>query len=186
MARDAFTQDMVQVKRENKSKPAKKPFCGAGKVPKNKKRGTVVECANTGQIRYYGVKKVGKNTMQKVKHLKKGNRQKLQALADKLNKSIRKGNKKLETMEDGEKKTKLLKSLEKKGMLYREATRKLTEPPKQKPKNAKPNTWLDHVKKFRTEHPEIKSYKEVLKRAKETYKKGGEASSAPAPQKKTP
>ena len=59
MARDAFTQSMIQIKRENKSKPAKKPFCGAGKVPKNKKRGTVVECANTGQIRYYGGQKSG-------------------------------------------------------------------------------------------------------------------------------
>jgi len=36
-------------------------------------------------------------------------------------------------------------------------------------KKTKPNPWLDHCKKISQEHPEI-PYKEVLKRAKSTYK----------------
>ena len=34
-----------------------------------------------------------------------------------------------------------------------------------------PNKWLEHVAQYRKAHPSIKSYKEVLKRAKATYKK---------------
>ena len=33
-------------------------YCGAKKVPKNKRRGTMKECADAGKISYYGVKKV--------------------------------------------------------------------------------------------------------------------------------
>ena len=33
-------------------------FCGTGKIPKGKKRGSMKQCAEAGQIRYYGLKKV--------------------------------------------------------------------------------------------------------------------------------
>lgn len=33
-----------------------KAYCGIGNVPKNKKRGSMKECAEAGQIRYYGLK----------------------------------------------------------------------------------------------------------------------------------
>lgn len=36
----------------------------------------------------------------------------------------------------------------------------------------KPNAWLIHVKKYRSEHPDT-PYKECLQKAKLTYKKGG-------------
>ena len=33
-------------------------FCGIGKMPKKSRRGTMRECAEKGQIRYYGIKKI--------------------------------------------------------------------------------------------------------------------------------
>lgn len=38
------------------------------------------------------------------------------------------------------------------------------------PTDKKNNNWLDHVKQFRVDHPEI-TYKDCLKAAKDTYKK---------------
>ena len=33
-------------------------FCGIGQIPKGKKRGSMKDCAELGQIRYYGLKKI--------------------------------------------------------------------------------------------------------------------------------
>jgi type II secretory pathway component PulC len=41
-------------------------------------------------------------------------------------------------------------------------------------KERKPNSWLIHVKEYRAKHPDV-AYKQVLKDAKATYKKGGVA-----------
>ena len=38
------------------------------------------------------------------------------------------------------------------------------------PKKKTSNNWIDHVKTFRADHPDV-SYKDALKQAKETYKK---------------
>ena len=38
------------------------------------------------------------------------------------------------------------------------------------PKKKPSNNWIDHVKTFRIDHPDV-SYKDALKQAKETYKK---------------
>ena len=35
-----------------------KIYCGIGKVPKGSKRGSMKECVESGQIRYYGIKKI--------------------------------------------------------------------------------------------------------------------------------
>lgn len=35
-----------------------KPYCGIGKIPKGKHRGSMVECAELGKISYYGIKKI--------------------------------------------------------------------------------------------------------------------------------
>jgi hypothetical protein len=45
-------------------------------------------------------------------------------------------------------------------------------------KEKKINAWLEHVKKYRQEHPD-KPYKECLQEAKKTYKKGGVISLTP-------
>ena len=38
-------------------------FCGIGKMPKKSRRGTMRECAEKGQIRYYGIKKIDAKTL---------------------------------------------------------------------------------------------------------------------------
>ena len=59
-------------------------------------------------------------------------------------------------------------------------------------KTKKANSWLEHVKKYRAEHPDT-PYKDCLKGARKTYKKGGsvkeethevEPDAEPAPVKK--
>lgn len=59
-----------------------------------------------------------------------------------------------------------------------------TEPMKETaPKQKKPNAWLIHVKAFREKNPNL-SYKDVLQKARETYKKGGNVE-APVEKKTT-
>ena len=41
----------------------KDTYCGIGDVPKNKKRGSAKECYDMGQVRYYGIKKIDKETI---------------------------------------------------------------------------------------------------------------------------
>ena len=41
--------------------------CGVNKVPKGKKLGSMLECAERGQIRYYGLKKIDPKTLDAVK-----------------------------------------------------------------------------------------------------------------------
>lgn len=40
------------------------PYCGAGKLPKGKRHGTMTECVEKRQIRRYGEMKVDKKTME--------------------------------------------------------------------------------------------------------------------------
>jgi len=34
------------------------PYCGTGKIPKGKRRGSVKECLDRGEVRYYGIKQI--------------------------------------------------------------------------------------------------------------------------------
>ena len=43
-------------------------YCGVSKIPKGQKRGSMKECAEKGQIRYYGIKKIDKKTMELAKN----------------------------------------------------------------------------------------------------------------------
>ena len=54
-------------------------YCGIGKVPKDHKLGSMKQCAEKGQIRYYGVKKVDPKmlTVMKTKGSRGENRDKL-------------------------------------------------------------------------------------------------------------
>lgn len=42
---------------------SKSIYCGIGKIPKNSRRGNMMECALKKQVRYYGLNKVDSNTM---------------------------------------------------------------------------------------------------------------------------
>jgi hypothetical protein len=39
-------------------------YCGIGKIPKNSKLGTMKQCAEKKQIRYYGIKKIDPKTIE--------------------------------------------------------------------------------------------------------------------------
>jgi hypothetical protein len=47
------------------------PYCGTGKIPKNSKRGSMIECAKKGQVRYYGLKKIDSRIIENVAKLRK-------------------------------------------------------------------------------------------------------------------
>lgn len=42
-------------------------YCGIGKIPKGKKRGTAKECIKANQVRYYGLEKVDMDKINKTK-----------------------------------------------------------------------------------------------------------------------
>lgn len=44
-----------------------KPYCGVSNIPKGHKRGTMKECAQIGQVRYYGLKKIDPRTLEHAK-----------------------------------------------------------------------------------------------------------------------
>lgn len=48
-----------------------KVYCGIGTVPKGYRRGTMKECAESGQIRYYGLKKVDPKMIELMQSVKK-------------------------------------------------------------------------------------------------------------------
>ena len=50
----------------------RKAYCGISKVPKGQKRGSMKECAVSGQIRYYGLKKIDTKLVEYAKSSKKG------------------------------------------------------------------------------------------------------------------
>lgn len=45
-------------------------YCGIGKIPKGKKRGTAKECIKANQIRYYGLEKIDMDAINKAKKKK--------------------------------------------------------------------------------------------------------------------
>jgi hypothetical protein len=42
-------------------------YCGIGKPPANKKLGTMRQCAEHGQVRLYGLKKIDPKTLEMIK-----------------------------------------------------------------------------------------------------------------------
>ena len=62
-------------------------FCGIGQIPKGKKRGSMKECAELGQIRYYGLKKIDQRLVDNAlsnKKLKGSNTNKLEEKSQEL------------------------------------------------------------------------------------------------------
>ncbi len=42
------------------------PYCGIKKIPKNRRRGTMNECLQKSQVRYYGIQKVDSKLVNKI------------------------------------------------------------------------------------------------------------------------
>lgn len=88
-------------------------YCGAKKVPKNKKIGSMIECAEKGQVSYWGLKKIDTRIMENIKSKKKLSLDKSRTNKIKLDTRLKKMLKDLESVKDKEKKQSLKKDIEK-------------------------------------------------------------------------
>ncbi len=118
-------------------------YCGAKKVPKNKKIGSMVECAEKGQVMYWGLKKIDSKVMEKATTQKKVSLDKARTNKIKLDTRLKKMMKDLENSKDKEKKQTLKKDIEKTKKELEKATKeykevfKMSEEKKASKKNTK-------------------------------------------------
>lgn len=84
-------------------------YCGVNNVPKGKHRGSMKECAEKGEIRYYGIKKVDKRLIEgvKAKKYKKLNKPQMYAKRGELTGKIKALKDKIKSEKDDIKKDKL-------------------------------------------------------------------------------
>jgi hypothetical protein len=147
-----------------------KIYCDIGDVPKGSTRGSMTQCAEKGQIKYYGAKKVDKKILDSVldkKNSKKGNNDKqLNALKIEMAGQIGKISKLKKELKD-EDDDKKYKKLEK------EITKQEKEFAKMKEKAIALKKKLDNAKLGRT-----KTSKRTSRNSKKTSKKqkGGDLS----------
>jgi hypothetical protein len=119
-------------------------YCGIKKVPKNKKLGSMKECAEKGQVSYWGLKKIDTKILENTKSVKKMSLDKTRTNKIKLDTRLKKLTKDLDVAKDKEKKstlkkeiTKTKKDLEKATKEYKEAFRLAEE--KKASKSSKKN-----------------------------------------------
>ena len=88
-------------------------YCGSKKVPKNKRLGSMIECAEKGQVSYWGLKKIDTRIIDNVKSKIKISLDKSRANKIKLDARLKKMLKDLDSAKDKEKKQSLKKDIEK-------------------------------------------------------------------------
>ena len=91
-ALDSFTSDLSKkldpTQSGSERKASTKPYCGIGKVPKDRIRGNRSQCIDQGQIRYYGLNTIPEEAIETIK---------------KSNSTFRRQKKKLESNKSGSK-----------------------------------------------------------------------------------
>jgi hypothetical protein len=102
-------------------------YCGAKKVPKNKKLGSMVECAEKGQVMYWGVKKIDSRVLENTQGQKKVSLDKARTNKIKLDTRLKKMVKDLENAKDKEKKQTIKKNIEKTKKELEKATKEFKE-----------------------------------------------------------
>lgn len=102
-------------------------YCGAKKVPKNKKIGSMIECAEKGQVMYWGLKKIDNRVMENIQIPKKVSLDKARTNKIKLDTRLKKMLKDLENTKDKEKKQTLKKDIEKTKKDLEKATKEYKE-----------------------------------------------------------
>lgn len=110
------------------------PYCGSKTVPKNRRLGSMKECAELGKVNYYGVKKVDTRILNNIVPLKKLNLDKVRAVKIGVDARLKKLNKDFVSVKDAEKKktikkeiTKTEKELEKATKEYKDTFKKIEE-----------------------------------------------------------
>lgn len=94
---------------------SKKVYCSVGPVPKNHKLGTMKECAEKKQVRYYGIKKIDPKLLEAVKKgsVKAESRDKLMIQLARLGNKANKLKKDMAIEKDQRKKDKMKAELDK-------------------------------------------------------------------------
>jgi hypothetical protein len=105
----------------------KEKYCGIGTVPKNKTRGSMLECVEKGEVRYWGLRAADKKTLQKA-HL---NRMKTSALN--LKNDILDMKDKYKKMTNKTKKAELMKQMSAKNELFEKKQKEIIEFKKKEP-----------------------------------------------------
>jgi len=88
-------------------------YCGSKKVPKNKKIGSMKECAEKGQVTYWGLKKIDTRVLENAQGQKKVSLDKARTNKIKLDTRLKKLTKDLDAAKTKEKKQSLKKDIDK-------------------------------------------------------------------------
>jgi len=154
-------------------------YCGSKNVPKNKKLGSMIECAEKGQVSYWGVRKIDPRVLENVKVDRKITLDKARSNKIGLTARLNRLNNAMESTKDADKKKALKKDIEKTKKeldaatkVYQEAF-KLSEEKKQKKNTTKKTTkkTTDKTAKKTTKETAKKTTKKTTKKTKETAKK---------------
>ena len=139
-------------------------YCGIGKIPAGKRRGTAKECLNASQVRYYGLEQIAKELLEQGNNTIEKQQKKVKVLFTTLT-----GINKALTREQGykkkdEKKIDKIKAKAKKTISeYKTEKEKLDKLEKEEQK--------EEVKLIKAEEKEIKEEKKEIKKEKRNLKK---------------
>ena len=102
-------------------------YCGIKKVPKNKKLGSMKDCAEKGQVTYWGLKKIDNKILESSQKNKKVSLDKARLNKIKLDTRLKKLNKDLDNTKEKEKKTTIKKEIDKTKKELEKATKNFKE-----------------------------------------------------------
>jgi hypothetical protein len=152
----------------------KKIYCGTKKLTKNQRIGSLKECAEKKQIRYYGIKKIDNKTLENSlrKDIIPETREQLLLRLTSLRGLIRRVKGRYETTKDMSQKEQYRIEWKKaeKDLLAITKKLKFIERLKSNVNKIKnDNSWINHVKKYSKDNNV--SYKQALIDAKKTWNK---------------
>ncbi len=124
-------------------------YCGIGKVPKGQRLGNMKECAEKGQVRYYGIKKIDPKTIELTKKKDKipETRDKLIIKISGLKGSINKFKGRYETTKEKDKKEEYHKQWKKAEAELKEAIAKFEKVEKEREKTKSKSRTKSRSKK---------------------------------------
>ncbi len=102
-------------------------YCGIKKVPKNKKLGSMKDCAEKGQVTYWGLKKIDNKILESSQKNKKVSLDKARLNKIKLDTRLKKLNKDLDNTKEKEKKATIKKEIDKTKKELEKATKQFKE-----------------------------------------------------------
>jgi hypothetical protein len=129
-------------------------YCGIKEVPKNKKLGSMLECAEKGQVYYWGLKKIDNRILQNIKKPKEITLDKARMNKIKFDTRLKRLTNELEYVKDKEKKSIIKKQIKETKIEVKNATKvfkeafKLSEERKEAKKTTKKTTKKQQKNKY--------------------------------------